>query len=120
MERKLQMIRLASAFVLALASAYFVYLYPLCYMAKFQVDHPEASLSPAANFLVHHSCWALALPLTAAIASLASFSSKHGSALAVQAVVSLTWLFSLLAVGASVLVCHMAATPGPSYMHRHF
>jgi hypothetical protein len=56
----------------------------------------------------------------AAVAGLTALSARYGSTLAVETVVSLTWLLSFLAVGASVLVCHLAATPTFRHMQWQF
>ena len=120
MERKIQKIRLASAFVLTLAASLFVYVYPLSYLSRFHVEHPDASFAPAAEFFVHYPWWGFALPLCAGIAGLFSLSAKYGSSVAVEMVVTVAWLLSLLAVGGTVLVCQLVTTPMFNHMQWHF
>jgi hypothetical protein len=120
MERKIQKIRLASAIVLTLAASLFIYLYPLCYLSRFHVEHPEASFAPMAEFFVRYPWWGFILPVCAVIVGLLSFSVKHGSAEAVEKVVTSAWLLSLLAVGGTVLACQLMTAPSFNHMQWHF
>lgn len=117
---KTHLVRLIAAIAVSVAGCFFVSVYSRLAHFRFRYEHPEGSFSRATEFLAQTGWIGYAVPAFALFLGVWALRRPGGSPVFIEAVISATWLFSLIWFGSCLLLWQAQNVPVFSHMQSHF
>jgi hypothetical protein len=111
MTPNVQLLRLFTAVLSALASCCFVTYYTLLSLKRLAVDNPHKGLTPALVMLQHYGVWSYGLPILMLVLGIWLLRTRPNAVVRVELVIGMTWLFSCTWAALCLLVFQGQSIP---------